>query len=75
MLQSYIESATALSTQKIFTNVGMAKCFSKMFRNEGVPFNYLQSEIKVMSRCLSVPDATSLHNCLQNHHQYFTILS
>ena len=30
---------------------------------------------KVMSRCLSVPDATSLHHCLQNHHQHFTILS
>ena len=28
---------------------------------------------KVMSRCLSAPDATSLHHCLQNHHQYFTI--
>ena len=22
---------------------------------------------KVMSRCLSAPDATSLHHCLQNH--------
>ena len=30
---------------------------------------------KVMSRCLSVPDATSLHHCLQNHRQYCTILS
>ena len=30
---------------------------------------------KIMSRCLSVPDATSLHHCLQNHRQYFTILS
>ena len=30
---------------------------------------------KVMSRCLSAPDATSLHHCLQNHRQYFTILS
>ena len=25
--------------------------------------------LKVMSRCLSAPDATSLHHCLQNHHQ------
>ena len=28
-----------------------------------------------MSRCLSAPDATSLHHRLQNHCQYFTILS
>ena len=28
---------------------------------------------KIMSRCLSGPDATSLHHCLQN--QYYTILS
>ena len=28
---------------------------------------------KVMSQCLSVPDATSLHHCLQNYGQYFTI--
>ena len=30
------------------------------------------SNPKVISRCLSAPDATSLHHCLQ---QYFTILS
>ena len=30
---------------------------------------------KVKSRCLSAPDATSLHHCLQNHYQYFTFLS
>ena len=30
---------------------------------------------KIMSRCLSVPDATSLHRCLQSNHQYCTILS
>ena len=30
---------------------------------------------KVMSRCLSAPDATFLNHCLQNHCQYFTILS
>ena len=30
--------------------------------------------LKVMARFLSVPDATSLHHCLQNHCQYFTIL-
>ena len=29
---------------------------------------------KVMSRCLSAPDAASLHHCLQNHRQYFNIL-
>ena len=28
-----------------------------------------------MSRCLSAPDATSLHHCLQKHSKYFTILS
>ena len=27
-----------------------------------------------MSRFLSEPDAASLHHCLQNHRQYFTIL-
>ena len=35
--------------------------------------NYLQSEIKVMS--VSAPDVTSLHHCIQNHHQYFTIFN
>ena len=29
---------------------------------------------KVMSRCLSAPDVTSLHHCLQNHNQYCTTL-
>ena len=56
-------------------DVGMAKCFSKNYRNKGWPFNHLQSEIKVMSRCLSVPDVTSLHLCLLKDRQYFTILS
>ena len=37
---------------------------------------YLQSEIfSVLSGCLSMPDTTSLHHCLQNHHQYCIILS
>ena len=37
---------------------------------------YLQSEIiSVLSGCLSMPDATSLHHCLQNHYQYCIILS
>ena len=31
--------------------------------------------LKVMSRCLSAPDATSLHHCLQNHCLHFTNLS
>ena len=31
--------------------------------------------ISVLSGCLSMPDATSLHHCLQNHHQYCIILS
>ena len=38
----------------------MAKHFSKKYGNKGRASNYLQSE-KVMSRCLSAPDATSLH--------------
>ena len=54
-------------------DVGMAKHFSKKYGNKGWAFNYLR--IKVMSRCLSAPDATSLHHCLQNHRQYYTILS
>ena len=37
---------------------------------------YLQSEINsVLSGCLSMPDGTSLHDCLLNHHQYCIILS
>ena len=31
--------------------------------------------ISVLSGYMSMPDATSLHHCLQNHHQYCTILS
>ena len=31
--------------------------------------------LKVMSRCLSAPHATSIHHYLQNHDQYFTIIS
>ena len=31
--------------------------------------------ISILSGCLSMPDATSLHHCLQNHHQYCSILS
>ena len=52
----------------------MAKCFSKKYGNKGRSFNHLQSE-KVMSRCLSAPEATSLQYCFQNHLQYITILS
>ena len=47
-------------------DVGMAKDFSKKYGN-------LKS-ISVLSGCLSMPDATSLHHCLQNHHQYCIIL-
>ena len=50
----------------------MAKHFSKKYGNKGWAFNYLQS---VISRCLSAPNATFLHHCLQNHRQMFTILS
>ena len=54
-------------------DLGMAKRFSK----HTVTREELSTTCnpKVMSRCLSVPDATSLHHCLQNHRQYFTILS
>ena len=31
--------------------------------------------ISVLSGCLSMSDAISLHHCLQNHHQYCIILS
>ena len=38
----------------------------EIFSLVSVLFNYLQSEIKVMPRCLSVPNATSLHHCRKN---------
>ena len=52
----------------------MAKRFSKKVQKQGLSFQLLAIRIKVMTRCLSVPDATSLHHCLQNNLQYFTIL-
>ena len=51
-------------------DVGMAKRFSKKYRNKG----WASTTCNPMSRCLSAPDATSLHHCLKNHHQYCTIL-
>ena len=48
----------------------MAKCFSETRDELSTTCNP-----KVMSRILSAPDATSLHHCLQNDRQYFTILS
>ena len=42
-------------------DIGVAKRFSKKYRNKGWAFNCLQYEINVMSRCLSAPDATSLY--------------
>ena len=39
----------------------MANRFSKKYGNKGRAFNYLQ--IKVMSRCLSAPDATHCGIC------------
>ena len=35
---------------------------------------YLQSESKI-NISVRMPDATSLHHCLQNYHQYCTMLS
>ena len=51
-------------------DVGMANRFSKKYGNKGLPFNYLR-----IKRCLSAPDTTSLHHCLKNHFQYYTILN
>ena len=51
-------------------DVGMAKYFSKKYGNKG-----WACILKVKSTCLSVPEATSLHHSLQNHRQYYTILS
>ena len=44
--------------------IQMAKDFFKKYGNKECALNYLQ--IKVKSRCLSAPDATSLHHCLKN---------
>ena len=50
-------------------DVGMAKRFTET--RDGLSTTlYLQ-----MSGCLSAPDATSPHHYLQNHREYFTILS
>ena len=54
-------------------DVGMAKCFTKKYGTRDELSTTCNP--KVMSRCLSAPDATSLHHCLQSHHQYCTILS
>ena len=51
----------------------MVKHFSKV-RKQGMNFQ-LPAIYKICQRRLAVPDATSLHHCLQNHRQYFTILS
>ena len=32
-------------------------------------------QLSANKRYLSAPDATSLHHCLQNHRQYYTILN
>ena len=50
----------------------MAKCFSKKYGTRDELST--TCNLKVMSRCLSAPDATSLYHCLQNHCQYFTTL-
>ena len=53
----------------------MAKHFSKKYGNRDELSNtlYLQSEINFCS--VRMPDATSLHHCLQNLHHYCIILS
>ena len=42
-------------------DVGMAKRFSKKYGNKG----WRLTTCNPMSRCLSAPDATSLHHCLK----------
>ena len=63
-------------------DVGMAKHFSKKYGNKGWAFDSPVSAIwnkflfcQDACQCLLMPDATSLHHCLQNHHQYCIILS
>ena len=51
-------------------DVGMAKRFPKKYGNKG----WASTTSNPMSRWLSAPDATSLHHCLKNHHQYCAIL-
>ena len=46
-------------------DVGLAKRFSKSYKTRDKLSTTCNP--KVMSRCLSMPDATSLHHCLQNH--------
>ena len=56
-------------------DVGMAKHLSKKYGNKGWAFDYPVSatwSISVLSGCLSMPDATSLHHCLQSHHQSYS---
>ena len=73
---SHMSPYMLLYNRKTFTSkwkkgdVGMAKRFSKKYRNKG----WASTTYDPMSRCLSVPDATSIHHCLENHHQYCTIL-
>ena len=52
-------------------DVGMAQCLKSTETRDELSTT---CNPKIMSRCLSAPDATSLHHCLQNHHQYFNIL-
>ena len=40
-----------------------------------LPYICNLKSISILSGCLSMPDAISLHHCLQNHHQYCIILS
>ena len=51
-------------------DVGMAKHFSKKVQEQGMSFRlpciYDLKSISVLSGCLSMPDATSLHHCLKN---------
>ena len=43
---------------------------SQKVRKQGMSFQLSANKI-----CLSAPDATSLHHCLKNHLQYYTILN
>ena len=50
----------------LFGTIKTHYCTATRMPNRAEIVNYLQSEIKVMSRCLSAPDATPLHHCLKN---------
>ena len=51
----------------------MVKCFSKKYGNKGRAFSVLAIQKLCQDACQRLM-LTSLHHCLHNHRQYFTIL-